>query len=229
MKERPILFSGEMVRAILEERKSQTRRVIKPRKPFRTQLSWYGPHPGGGWWGSDGSHDTPAMDRGFPCPYGAVGDRLWVRETWGIGAIEVGPKGPAAYIAYKADGTHTPFDYRTDCRKISLTSKPEVGLHSPDHWRPSIHMPRWASRITLEITGVRVEKVQEISERDAEAEGIDCWEDNFFKDYSTNKPSWFRQPIASYQTLWDSINAKRGFGWDSNPWVWVIEFKRVQP
>ena len=96
-------------------------------------------------------------------------------------------------------------------------------------WRPSIFMPRWASRITLEIVSVRAERVQDISENDAEAEGIELWQEVFFREYNKpdNNPGWTRDPRLSFQTLWDSINAKRGYGWDVNPWVWVIEFKKL--
>lgn len=158
MKERPILFSGPMVRAIREARKTQTRRVVKEIDPDEFVSS------------------NEADNLALCCPYGAVGDRLWVRETW---------QGNQGDIRYGADGD---------------------SLHGYNGWRPSIFMPRWASRITLEVTGVRVERVQEISEEDAQAEGV--------------------AHRCDYKVVWDAINGKK-YPWSSNPWVWVIEFKRA--
>jgi hypothetical protein len=129
------------------------------------------------------------------CPYGQPGDRLWVRETWRQASDE--PKiYPGSTIYYRADE--------------------DWNNHS--NWKPSIFMPRWASRITLEIVNVSVERVQEISPADVEAEGC-AWQ-----QWAAHE-DWL--PTAGYAELWDSINAKRGFGWDKNPWVWVLEFKRI--
>lgn len=180
--ERPILFSGPMVSAILDGRKTQTRRVIKP-QPLKS--SHYGDveesdkYPGE-WFQWEGG------DRGesFTCPYGNVGDRLWVRERFMAESRNT--------IHYYADG----WGY-SDC---------------PDsRWKPSIHMPRWASRITLDVTGVRVQRVQDLSYDDAFAEGIPTPRDGC--------------PIEEFAYLWDSINKKRGFEWELNPWVWVIGFR----
>jgi hypothetical protein len=213
MKERPILFSGEMVRAILEGRKTRTRRVIKPGKYFRTQCKWYGPHPNGGWWGVDMPDGiTPNQygvlagnEMGFPCPYGVQGDRLWVRETWR----------PCECQRCNANFSHGALpiheaEYRSDG-------------NDPHGWRPSIHMPRWASRITLEVVKVRVERVQEISLNDCESEGSGyCLNGNYEFSLKDEVPYH-----ANFRRLWDSINAKRGYGWDVNPWVWVVEFKVI--
>ncbi len=200
MKERSILFSSEMVRAILEGRKTQTRRVIKFHVPKVIQAAEHRllktayPLPKGGYvfWSSE---DTPelrafsdghyANQVGTLCPYGQPGDRLWVRETWWI------DEGDQPVVFYAAT------DKRSD---IPL--------------KPSIFMPRWASRILLEIVNIRVQRVQKISEEDAIAEGC-----------------VYEYPVTArtqYITLWDSLNAKRGYLWDSNPWVWVIEFKVVE-
>lgn len=235
VKERPILFSGEMVRATLEGRKTQTRRVCKRGPDVATTGTVY---KYGDIWVPD------------KCPYGQPGDRLWVRETWKPGAWR--DDGRIA-IDYKASPelTHTPwvtlpddgtgenvndlFIKWTD-ELIDKGSIPdEDGVHhweagqSPFNWRSSIFMPRWASRILLEITEVRVERLQEISEDDSIAEGIETW-NCYFKDYSKpdSNPGWLRDPIESYRTLWDSINGK-SHPWDSNPWVWVIEFKVLTP
>ena len=238
MKEHPILFSGEMVRAILDGRKTQTRRVIRDQEYIQTmdRSFNYGPlivrnsitpgifrfdcRPGSG--GSVGLHK---------CPYGFIDDRLWVRETfqiwqrWGsvddefIGdeVMELdGPLGKEPLseysmwnIAYKADDGDL-------CK----------------WWRPSIFMPRWASRITLEIVNVRIERLHEITRDDAKAEGMsNIWK--WDKERNAKHPEHFVRGIlnpyaANYSVLWDEINAKRGFGWNVNPWVWVIEFKRVE-
>lgn len=162
MKERPILFSAEMVRAILDGRKTQTRRVIKP-QPIN------------------------ALDRPPPCdcPYGKIGDRLWVRETQA-------KFHPAVYMADVAEDFYPSY-----------------------LWTPSIHMPRVASRITLEITAARVERLQDISEADAMAEGV-SWKHN---------PALPTTPVNAFAALWTSV----GGDWDANPWVWCIDFQRVQP
>lgn len=192
-KESPILFTGEMVRAILDSRKTQTRRVIKPNPDIAGH--WKG-------WTKERTDHWIRM-----CPYGRPGDHIWVRESWGTNSRwdDVKPSllnsGPIpANIFYAADFA--------------------AGVHPDrlDRWRPSIHMPRWASRITLEITGVRVERVQEITGADAVSEGVCDAEDCKMADFVHR---------AMYEKLWDSINAKRGYGWDAKPWVWVIEFRRL--
>lgn len=176
MRERPILFIAEMVRAILDGRKTQTRRVIKAPKGFEVR------------------------DAGveFGCPYGQPGDRLWVRESFAIGPRDKD-------VIFAAD------------KKWDVDGKPLPPAGSV--WKPSIFMPHWASRIILEITGVRVERVQAISEEDAYAEGRSLNDE--CDPVSRPGGNWFRK-------LWDSLNAKRGFGWDVNPWAWVIEFKRIE-
>lgn len=179
MDERPILFSGSMVRAILEGRKTNTRRVVKLNYAGRIARS-----------GKQWHVDDPAAALG--CPYGQSGDLLWVRETWGL---------PWHHA-------QRPYFYRA-------TDEDAVGWHPDfDGWKPSIHMPRSASRISLEVAGVRVERVQDISAEDAWAEGI------------PHSPDV--NPLHEFEELWDSINAKRGFGWDANPLVWVVEFRKAE-
>ena len=194
MKERPILFSSEMVQAILESRKSQTRRVIKPQPPegvwfYRTiqnHIEWISIDIMTG-----SINDETDI---YKCPYGQPGDKLWVREMWHKHSDD--DEFCAGKIHYRAT-------------EICVGTK----------WHPSIFMPRWASRITLEITNIRVERVQDISEADAIAEGTAPSIVGADLDYLRYR--------AGYQTVWDSINAKRGYGWDVNPWVWVVEFKRI--
>lgn len=207
MKERPILFSGPMVREILEGRKTQTRRVIR-NVPYgdhfgKPLIDW--PLSGiyeevGKFWLETQTDVDDSSRTEIKCPYGQPGDRLWVRETWRQGESSFGKIPANCY--YRAD------EYAQD----------------GEGWRPSIFMPRWASRIALEITKVRVERVQDIQRTDAIAEGIDPWPE--MKNDGDGQPVQ-TDSVKEFRRLWDSINAKRGFGWDKNPWVWVVEFKRV--
>ncbi|HDR9062236.1 TPA: hypothetical protein QDB03_003871 [Burkholderia vietnamiensis] len=223
MKERPILFSGPMVRAILEGRKTQTRRIVKPTGAhhifqFRGREEARGTdEPTGEWaW----CRAERVISEHIRCPYGKPGDRLWVRETHDVNRLgsETFPDGRTrlyAGIAYQADdGRHEADISDSQCRAIE--AKTWRG------WTPSIHMPRWASRITLEITGVRAERLQEISQDDAEAEGI---------DFLRSVPDAYETLDARglFRCLWDGLNAARGHGWDANPWVWAIEFRRIEP
>lgn len=201
MKERPILFSAEMVRAILDGRKTQTRRVVKG-----MALDWLQP--------GMFSPKFVADPENYLSPYGYAGDRLWVRET----------------LCTEIDATMA----EMECGKFAYKADDESNLWtSVNGYRiiPSIYMPRWASRVTLEVVNVRVERVQEISREDAKAEGVS----NLWRwDQARNEkhPEHFVRGVlnpfvANYSVLWDEINGKRGFGWDVNPWVWVIEFRRM--
>lgn len=203
MKEKPIMMCGDMVRATLREvdPKTQTRRVIKP----QPNEAWtvQGPRVIEGFY-ADGDCKSDLR-----CPYGQPGDRLWVRETW---AHETDFGTATGKALYRADGDNR----ETEC-----------GMPT-DKWRPSIYMPRWASRITLEIVGVRVERVQDITEYDAMAEGIDA-EHADGLGFVAIGPNGYRPFVTAFRELWDSINAKRGYGWSVNPFVWVVEFKRITP
>lgn len=206
MTERPILFSGEMVRAILENRKTQTRRVIKPHRGYECHTvcsPGLAADPWAVWFHYS---ETVRVGHIVECPYGQPGDRLWVRETWGYDWFDDGQSVAYKNIVYRADDGAQPRDQG-----------------DPAPWRPAIFMPRWASRITLEITKVRVERLQQISIRDIYAEGltIPCLDDN------PSTETLDAIAIGSWRNLWDQINAKRGFGWDKNPWCWVIEFRRL--
>lgn len=145
------------------------------------------------------------------CPYGGAGDRLWVRETWAT----------VQELDKLAASSFKPFE---DWRKpeILYAADTREKLNKWGKWRPSIFMPRWASRITLEITSVKVERVRDISEEDAEAEGI-----AFMRDIPDADETLSAKVL--FEILWDSINSKRGYGWDANPWVWVVSFKKVTP
>jgi hypothetical protein len=225
MKERPILFSGPMVKAILDGRKTMTRRVVKPQPGDPPSIGAYFDAYNGGpqwnWWTNDNRlhNDVPIII----CPYGQPGDRLWVRETWKYaGWTEDGEP----WIQYATDESKrlirdVPYDWQDRIGGIwAALSAPEnymVDNTAADRrWRSPRFMPRWASRLTLEIVSVRVERVQEISEEDAGAEGLQDWYGNR-SPYCTNKDR--------FVDLRDSINSKRGHSWDSNPWVWLIEFR----
>lgn len=205
MKERGIIFNSEMVRAILDGRKTQTRRIINP-QPELTQKSgfkWKGGLFGAG-------SDDRETNRNFAhkkCPFGKIGDRLWVRETFCI--VHDEQFGEENWIDYRATPKYS------DKKPAGWDAEP----NDPEalNWSPSIHMPRWASRITLEITDVRVERLQEASDDDFKAEGYPL--ERALTGGSTDAFCWFRH-------LWDSVS-KPDCNFESNPWVWVIEFKKV--
>lgn len=201
MKEKPILFSAPMVRAILEGRKTQTRRVVKLTEIHASEIQFWASNGGGefiGWNRNDSSFWVNA-------PY-EVGMRLWVRETFMCGEEEGHGMG-VRRLFYMADNPGQ------DPHGGFCWCGPDMawGVH------PSIHMPRWASRITLEVTGVRVERVRDISSGDAIAEGCRGL------PTSSGGIDW----VNDYAHLWDSINEKRGYGWDVNPWVWIIGFRLI--
>jgi hypothetical protein len=202
IKERPIIFSAPMVNAILDGRKTQTRRVINP------QPTGKGPYKYHSTWGD--FREIP-QHKGHKSRYGVVGDRLWVRET-----TKEDCSGSVSMNRYVADDA--PVLY-SGCENHELNGS----LAQWDYTRPvkpSIFMPRWASRITLEITGIRVERLQDISEEDAIAEGVDGEREAIWRG-----ATWYDKPKRAYRFLFESINGQGS--WDANPWVWVIEFKRV--
>lgn len=224
-KERPILFSGEMVRAILAGRKTQTRRPIPTNKvPADTLEAFF-------WWHDYLPKDVCAADglyvrtpRGLawrgPCPFGVPGDRLWVKECFKI------ILGDDPRIEYRAGGCES-FEWKSDrCTEladhfnvpnsIAEVKHAEAIMAGAVHpvseiWRPSIHMPRVVSRITLEVVAVRAERVQEIGDNDLQREGFGA------------DSCGLRE--RQFESAWDSIYAKGGLGWAANPWVWAVEFR----
>lgn len=215
-KECRILFSGPMVRAILDGRKTQTRRVMRIPAEFDAGTAWADPGIGcGGYLKALRGGGT--VERIYPNYQ--VGDRLWVRETWGVNS------GPGVRCTEAArpnvalpSGGWSPVVFR------ATTEGYAWGMYGPPKWRPAIHMPRTASRLTLTVTGVKVERLQEITEEDAVAEGAPCCamddDGNFYERLESGR---FRCGFAG---LWDSINGKReGFGWDANPWVVAVSFR----
>ena len=217
MRKRPIIMGYESVRAILEERKTQSRRVIKPQPKFIDSLNVP--------FKTDDANPKGIIN----CPYGKVGDRLWVRETWGVGCRPDPNSGWVDGIEYKADES-----YLDDIESLPLRVIDDQDLekYQRDGWNSPIFMPRWASRITLEITDIRVERVQDITEEDAILEGISrdfAYECNgWVPSYTDPDSGGYADYIAAYRTLWDYLNAKRGYPWESNPWVWVVSFKVVK-
>ena len=209
MKERGMIFNGEMVRAILGGRKTQTRRIVKPQPELtkNSGFSWNGALYGAG-------SDDRETNRNFAhikCPHGKPGDRIWVRETW----AEAGAGAPDLKL-YRANyPAHVPTHYEN------------VPPAEDVRWTPSIHMPRWASRILLEITDVRVERLNDISEEDARAEGII---DGGCLNCGEPEPCGCANPepdaTDAFAYLWQSIYGQEN--WNANPWVWVIEFKRIE-
>jgi len=210
MKERPILFSAPMVNAILGGIKTQTRRAVKLNHAGRAQLGGRNWHLG----------DSDAIKA---CPYGQTGERLWVRETWGDRTKGSDIMG----------GTHweNPL-YRANADAYGLLGHDGFGpIYEEDIlWRSSIHMPRSASRISLEITGVRVERLQDISEGDAIAEGVEELDGHFneaeYCAIAKKIGCCIGDSKPVYAQLWESLNGKGS--WDLNPFVWVIEFKRIE-
>lgn len=242
MKERPILFTTPMVQAILAGRKTQTRRIVNWKNlhkqaglPFPTncRLSWFKILQG---WGLDAGD---SLMRAVTCPYGQPGDHLWVKETWNYAGSHWWSGAPldrAHHVNYIADGLKKTFIFH--CEKVlsgipkqrdmkKSESDSEYSDYLTSYWnqkRPSIFMPKWASRITLEMVAVRVQRLRDISTKDAEAEGIfynSCgvwhWRDDSAIGGST--------PVDAYRALWESINGADS--WDLNPWVWVVEFRRA--
>lgn len=239
-KERPILFSPPMVRAILDGRKTQTRRALKPQPKPDKGWDWSWPLPGKGvtpgtkvCWRDDTKPGTSTAN--FYCPYGKPGDRLWVKETFAevhpiaiaegrfTKRLDAGIPGPPPvdYLTiYKADGEFPGVHHTQEYPWRSLTTADEVEKKHYPHgretgWSPSMFMPRRASRLDLLITGIRIERLQDISEADAKAEGV------IFKPGITNS---YRQAFAN---LWAEINGEGS--WSANPWVWAITFERVKP
>lgn len=225
MKERPIIFSAESVRAILDGRKTQTRRLVKPQPPQDCApicIGAFNPtvigRDGEALPGPEifGAYDDDG-EWGARCPYGAPGDRLWVRETWRYEDFDLDDGVWYAAVGFRADDSHTSFRYH-----VSRGSGERTG------WRSPIHMPRWASRIALEVLAVRVQRLQKISEEDAIAEGM-RFDGTYYAGGPHSikgTPKAFHLATQAFADLWDSINARRA-PWESNPWVWVIQFRKV--
>lgn len=204
MNARPILFSAPMVRAILEGRKTQTRRPVKGEA-----LKWLAP--------AMFKPEFVADPENRLCPYGNPGGLLWVRETWAQ--------------PYRRTNTNSGVIYRADGPEYLSIAERKYGWGAEAQWRPSIHMPRRASRITLEITGVRVERLLDISEADAQAEGVQLLNaigpDQRLSGDDRARTQLTHPFTIAFASLWDDVYADRGAGWSANPWVWIVEFRRL--
>ncbi|POI37694.1 hypothetical protein C3E93_19825 [Klebsiella pneumoniae] len=248
MTERGMIFNGDMVRAILDGRKTQTRRPIKWKQTRFTEIGER--EDGSKWpWSEDAEH---ACDFWHPCPFGAVGDRVWVRETWGVVSHELDedgriqpwtPNRPATAIHEMPFGNGYYTGHAIYAADGDFTWGDDDGYEDGRScWKPSIHMPKAASRILLEITDVRVERLNAISEEDAQREGVhtEVWDqtvvarnyaarDEFFQFWSEDMPHYVEMNQlyrSSFRSLWESIYGAEN--WLANPWVWVIEFKHVE-
>ncbi|HBR0347671.1 TPA: hypothetical protein L9G66_005074 [Klebsiella pneumoniae] len=234
MTERGMIFNAEMVRALLSGRKTQTRRPIKWKQTRFTEIGER--EDGSKWpWSEDAEH---ACDFWHPCPFGAVGDRIWVRETWGVVShafsddglmIDWVPDRPTTAIHEMPFGNGYYSGYAIYAVDGDFTWGDDDGYEDGRScWKPSIHMPRAASRILLEITDVRVERLNAISEEDATAEGVPP-AGSLLPDYPgtflTPKGDFATAKVA-FQRLWESIYGEES--WKANGWVWVISFKRVE-
>ncbi len=226
MKCRPILFTGAMVRALLAGSKTQTRRLMKPQPLHLTgsgrrvyklrdfKKAW---------------QHVPGVDESLDpyrdCPYGRPGDRLWVRETWGYTRQCDDINGPGDVVAYAAGHPWLVYEGEGKERRLRETSggaimQPNHWCDRPAKWRPSIHMPRWASRIMLELTEIRAQRLQEISGHDVLAEGVDNGKSN-----PAMGVRWENMQRMAFEELWTSINGASS--WAANPWVWAIAFTRA--
>lgn len=218
MKERPILFSPEMARAIREGRKTETRRVVnvgrlKPSVWTHDGIGSWGPRDAFRWVARALRYNVWSWP--IRCPYGDPGDRLWVREQWAVhfrydgrsvSSLQLSCKGE---VAYRADGMQGGW----------------IGK-----WRPSIHMPRWACRTVLEVVERFPQQLQEIDEESAKSEGVEFRGGYWLGGIHRIKGTLQCWPTArdAFARIWDRINAKRGYPWESNPWVWVVRFKVVE-
>jgi hypothetical protein len=227
MKEKPIIFSTEMVKAILAGNKSMTRRVIKPQPimhDFESHkaLAFKEPFTKPGYIavGVDRVKECPSYLR---CPYGQVGDILWVRETWAIHDLILKPK--------KLNPNDEAWFYK---RKFSPEMVPHI-VYAADYpvgswkgaWRSPRFMPKIAARLFLKVKDIRVERLQDITEEDAIAEGV-AWKRAADINALENSESVIDRAKVLFMRLWDTLNAKRGYGWDLNPFVWVVEFERAE-
>lgn len=241
MKEYPLIFNSEMVRAILDGRKTQTRRIMKvqPDTPefgvrqiiessITKEIGMY-------FWSQEDARGIKARSKPFSCPYGVVGDRIWVRETWAVVShafdddglmIDYVPDRPAKAVHEKPFGNGYYSGHAIYAADGGFTWGDDDGcVDGRSCWNPSIHMPRWASRITLEITAVRVEQLNSLSQEDAQAEGMELtgWRPTYSDPDSGGE---VLTPYDNFALLWESIYGEGS--WRANPWVWVIEFRRVE-
>ena len=220
MTEHPIIFTGPMVRAILDGSKTQTRRVIKPQPACGLAGAYFDKYDDGpqwNWWTLDSRVVNSAHIH--RCPYGKPGDTVWVKETWQVYGYSTWTCRLEPFVGYKADdSTRNRVCFQKGPTVPGNEDLPIVErFPAVTHkWRSSRYMPRWVCRLLLRVKSVRVERVQDIGNVDALREGCNIdW-----------RPAP-HDPISQFAALWNTINAKRGYGWDKNPHVWVVEFERI--
>ena len=221
-KERPIIFSTPMVQAVLEDRKTQTRRIVKPQ-------------PGDdAWWCAPPYLSTldlrDPQDRAGAvavCPYGRKGGRLYVREAW---RAHERPEDLVDGILFRADDAFVPIENTREAAEAWGAVYRRTPCGRKPAWRPSIHMPKWATRLWLELTEVRIERLSEMRADDIVAEGVDVPDVDYSVADDPRALEWERDCHARglFQQLWDGLNAKRGYAWATNPWVWVLTFRRIE-
>lgn len=227
IKERPILMHARSIEGILAGRKMQTRRIVKPQPlPDESIVQYAGNSTG---WLMGRLRDSENAWRDAKCPYGKPGERLWVRETWQWFGRILRPGEVEGGFSYRADGAQRRFE-QFDAPDKAWEMFKAAGVEGRwNKWIPSIHMPRWASRLTLEITDIRVERVQDISEEDCKAEGIEYPEadprdidENLEAECGYFPPSSFE---TAFERLWNETNGKGA--WERNDWVFAISFRRI--
>lgn len=218
--ERPIIFSGPMVRAILEGRKTQTRRVTNPQPELDLIASKHSPT---GFF--DGDYMDATITNPVKCPFGAAGHKLWVREAWAPGddMFKTHQCEPPEFVWFRADDS---------LRGVDRQNSATADMRRP-RWRPSIHMPRILCRVVLRIVSIEPQRLQAITDDDCIDEGIDPETDPNWAHAEHMKIGGVQIEAGSeerhaFRCLWDGLNASRGFGWRDNPWVWKITFKRVK-
>ena len=235
VRERPILMSAPMVRAILDGRKTVTRRIVKPQpelnpdyKPSR--LDRYTHHPEYHWPSRQARSMVSLSEMTACCPYCSPGDRLWVREAFNLFDPDRDPIAPSRF------GKRAPYDGCINDEPIRWTAcyRADGELEHPTdgaaRWKPGIHMPRWASRLTLEVTGIRVERLHDITEEDAKAEGVTPYvpghgaatDDELNAEPGLRSPRMYR---FGFEQVWCDINGADS--WQANPWIWVVSFRRL--
>ncbi len=205
---KPITFNDEMINAILEGRKNQTRR------PFKGTTEYKGPY-------NPAYMEVHKDSLGWKdvCSYGKVGDKIWVRESWGVGCRPCPFRGDYEGIEYKAECKLLEDNDSLNLYEVNVPSGDCLSNYHSKSWKRPSSMPEWASRITLEITNIRVEKVQDITPEDAIREGY---------PFGLPEPKTKDEYIDWFRNVWDKIYAKKGFGWNENPYCWVIEFKVLE-
>lgn len=235
MKERPIIMSGSSVRAILAGAKTQTRRVMKLQPGSGSSPALGSERYRGcvvAFWGGESEFDGYECH----CPQGAPGDRLWVKESWQAVRVRREPLSGVPLDVVEAVSAPTELSDREIYYRATYFGRDTDPLKRGWRWRSPLFMPRRFSRLTLEITDVRVERLRDISDAGAIAEGFegelcDHLDPESMRIGCTDcmNSGWLAPPWVGFHLAWDELNAKRGFGWETNPWVWVVEFKRHEP